>query len=79
MPNVTAGYGRFSDLITFFFEISYITTYLKRFSFIKILQIVCLLWQTFRDGKKIFEIIYDSLSSKIVKKSLKFKMSKMSN
>ena len=40
MPNVTAGYGRFYDLVTFFWEISYFNTLLKRYNFIKLLQIV---------------------------------------
>ena len=42
MQNVTAGYGRFSDSIAFlwvFFHI--ITTCLKRYNFIKLLQTVC--------------------------------------
>ena len=38
MPNVTAGYGRFSDLIELFFGNFLI---FLRYSFIKILQIVC--------------------------------------
>ena len=42
MPNVTAGYGRFSVSITFFFGIFLIvTTYFKRYNFIKLLQTVC--------------------------------------
>ena len=40
IPNVTAGYVRFSDLGHFFWEISYIITCLKRYNFTKLLQIV---------------------------------------
>ena len=41
IPNVTAGYGRFSDLICAFFRVfSYIILYLMRYNFIKPLQIV---------------------------------------
>ena len=41
LPNMTAGYGRFSDLIVFFGEFSYIWTSLKSYTFIKLLQILC--------------------------------------
>ena len=40
MPNVTACYGRFSDLIAFFGIFIY-NTRLKRYIFTKLLQIVC--------------------------------------
>ena len=39
MPNVTTGYGRFSDLIMFYREFSNRTTCLKRYN--KLLQTVC--------------------------------------
>ena len=41
MPNVTVGYRRFSDSIAFFWEFSYIIACLKRYNFIKLLQIMC--------------------------------------
>ena len=34
MPNVTVGYGRFSDLIAFFGEFFLIRTFLKRYNII---------------------------------------------
>ena len=43
ISQVTAVYGRFSDVIWYFWEFSYIITFLKRCSFIKLLQIVCYL------------------------------------
>ena len=42
---------RFSNLIAFFWEFSYTTTYLKRYNFTKLLQIVCWLRQKCRDEK----------------------------
>ena len=39
-PNVTAGYGRVSDLKRSFWEFSYNITCLKRYYFTKLLQIV---------------------------------------
>ena len=42
MPNVTAGYGRFSDSIAFLGIFHTITTCLKRYNFIKRLQTICL-------------------------------------
>ena len=42
MPNITAGYGRLSDLIAYFWEVSYTITCLKPYNFIKLLQIVYL-------------------------------------
>ena len=41
MPSVTAGYGRFSVLIVFFWEFPYIIICLKPYDFIKRLQIIC--------------------------------------
>ena len=61
MPNVTVDYGRFSDSITFFGDISYITTCLKCYNFIKLLQIVCIA------KKQIVVIIYrNSLNNKLI-------------
>ena len=40
MQNVTAGYGRLSNLMHFFWAFSYIINCLKRYNFIKVLQIV---------------------------------------
>ena len=41
MPNVTADYGRFSVLIVFLGIFTYYNMFLKRYNFIKLLQIVC--------------------------------------
>ena len=41
MPNVTAGYARFSVLMSFFRELSYIIISLKHYNFVNLLQIVC--------------------------------------
>ena len=40
MPDVTAGYGKLSDLKTLFWEFPNIITYLNRYIFIKLAQIV---------------------------------------
>ena len=41
IPNVTADYGSFSDVIAFIWEYSNIITSLERYILIKLLQIVC--------------------------------------
>ena len=59
IPKLITGYGRFSDLIAFFLEFSYITTGLKWYNCIKLFQIVCWGRSQKIKGKPTYVIIYD--------------------
>ena len=67
MPNVTVGYGGFSDYsIAFFWEFSYIITSLKHYNFIKLSQILCY------DQQMCQKIIFDGTTPRTLEPVLHF-------